>query len=190
MEDNNFVDNTGHLMVDIETMGIGANTPITSIGAVEFSMTSGKTFREFYMPVSLKSSMNLGTKPDPNTILWWLKQSDEARKTITDVKGYHIKLVLKEFREFIQKLNPENLQVWGNSNRFDLGIIANSYELLGQDLPWKHTLERDVRTLVSFKPQIKSKVLNNFEGIKHHPISDCKNQIKYCSEIYRKIMLK
>lgn len=182
--------NAGHLMVDIETMGDMFNSPIISIGAVEFDILTGKTYREFYMPVSLKSSLDLGTKPNADTILWWMKQSDDARKTITENKSFNIQYVLKEFRDFIYELKPENLQIWGNSNSFDLGIIANSFGLLGQDIPWKYSLERDVRTLVSFKPEIKEKYKNNFKGIQHHPISDCKNQIGCCSEIYNDIFVK
>lgn len=182
--------NAGCLMTDVETMGNTANSPIISIGAVEFDLLSGQTYREFYMPVSLKSSLDLGTKPNADTILWWMKQSDKARKTITDVKGYNIQHVLKEFRDFIHELKPENLEIWGNSNRFDMGITANSYELLGQDLPWKYTLERDVRTLASFKPEIKEKYKNNFKGVQHDPLDDCKNQIGYCSEIYNDIFVK
>lgn len=182
--------NAGHLMVDIETMGDMFNSPIISIGAVEFDILTGKTYREFYMPVSLKSSLDLGTKPNADTILWWMKQSDDARKTITENKSFNIQYVLKEFRDFIYELKPENLQIWGNSNSFDLGTIANSFGLLGQDIPWKYSLERDVRTLVSFKPEIKEKYKNNFKGIQHHPINDCKNQIGYCSEIYNDIFVK
>jgi len=36
---------------------------------------------------------------------------------------------------------------------------------------------------VAFDPEIKAKWLENFKGIKHNPIDDCKCQIGYISEI-------
>lgn len=182
--------NVGHVVVDLETMGNKSYSPIISIGAVEFDIETGKTYREFYMPISLKSSLDINTKINADTILWWMRQNDDARKVITDVEGYNVKFVLNEFRKYINNLNPDNLQVWGNSNRFDLGILDNSYELIGEDIPWHYYMERDIRTLVSFYPKIKEKFKNNFKGVQHNPIDDCKNEIGYSSEIYRSKILK
>lgn len=181
--------NAGHLMVDLETMGKHTNSPIIAIGAVEFDIETGQTYREFYEKVTLQSSMDIGTKPCAETIMWWMKQSEEARKTIYNDDGVHIKFALKKFTDFINEIKPKNLQIWGNSNRFDLGILANSYELLNQKHPWKHSLERDVRTLVSFKPEIKEHIKNNFKGILHNPIDDCKNEIEYSSTIFNNIRI-
>lgn len=179
-------DNLGHLMLDLETMGTKTLTaPVMSIGAVEFDILTGRTGREFYIVVDLQSVFDLGIMPQADTIMWWMQQDNDARKKITEAKGVNISQAIHEFTLFIQELKPKNLQVWGNSNRFDLGALEIIYNKLKKEIPWKYSLERDVRTLVSFAPDIKKNM--PFNGIKHDPIDDCKHQINYCTEIYRKI---
>ena len=179
-------DNLGHLMLDLETMGTKSLTaPVMSIGAVEFDILTGRTGREFYIVIDLQSVFDLGIMPQANTIMWWMQQDDDARKKITEAKGVNISQAIHEFTLFIQELKPKNLQVWGNSNRFDLGALEIIYNKLKKEIPWKYSLERDVRTLVSFAPDIKKNM--PFNGIKHNPIDDCKHQINYCTEIYKKI---
>ncbi|MDU7382496.1 MAG: 3'-5' exonuclease, partial [Enterobacteriaceae bacterium] len=72
-----------HLMVDLETMGSNPEAPIIAIGAVFFDPGTGKTGPELYQIVSLESAMEFGAKPDAATIIWWMKQSAEARAAIT-----------------------------------------------------------------------------------------------------------
>lgn len=68
-----------NLMIDLETMGKNKDAPIVSIGAVFFTPETGDIGQEFYTVVSLESAMGQGATPDGDTILWWLKQSSEAR---------------------------------------------------------------------------------------------------------------
>lgn len=71
-----------HLMIDLETMGNKPAAPIVAIGAVFFEPESGEMGAELYVAVDLSSAMDQGAKPDGDTILWWLKQSAEARAAI------------------------------------------------------------------------------------------------------------
>jgi hypothetical protein len=70
-------------MIDLETMGNKPNAPIVSIGAVFFDPSTGE-LGGFYRVVSLKSSVDGGAIPDPETIMWWMQQSEEARMAICD----------------------------------------------------------------------------------------------------------
>lgn len=72
-----------HLMVDLETMGNGPYAPVISIGAVFFDPNTGETGEEFSVNISLESSMRYRARPDASTILWWMEQSEEARKSLT-----------------------------------------------------------------------------------------------------------
>lgn len=170
-----------HLMVDIETMGDSAGDAIISIGAVQFDLETGETGKEFFKEAKLSSCINVGLGVKASTIMWWLGQSDAARKKAinTEKNGLHIEQVLYGFRFFLKELNPAKLQIWGNSNRFDLGILAAAYNKIypGGELPWDFRNERDVRTLVARAPQFKETM--PFEGTQHDPIADCKHQIKY-----------
>lgn len=71
-----------NLMIDLESMGKKPNAPIVSIGAVFFDPQSGELGQEFYTAVNLESAMEQGAVPDGDTILWWLRQSSEARSAI------------------------------------------------------------------------------------------------------------
>ncbi|MFM9673750.1 3'-5' exonuclease, partial [Streptomyces galilaeus] len=70
-----------HVMLDLETMGQGNNAAIVAIGAVFFEPTTGEIGDTFYRKIDLESAAQYG-EIDPNTVLWWLKQSDAARAEI------------------------------------------------------------------------------------------------------------
>ena len=163
-----------HLMLDIETMGNKSNSAIVSIGAVEFDIKTGKTGKEFYRNVSLKSSIDLGLNIDADTVMWWMNQSDDARKSLTNEKAISINEALLDFSNFCNK----DYQIWGNSARFDLGLMQDAYNKAILPITWDFRKERCVRTLVSFKPEIKKNL--EFKGTAHNALADCYNQIEYC----------
>ena len=109
----------GHLMLDIETMGNESFSSIVSIGALEFDIETGKTGKEFYVNVDLQSCMDLGLIVNASTIMWWLNQNEQARKDLTDRTVLPIQKALLEFANFCNK----DYQIWGNSARFDCGIL-------------------------------------------------------------------
>lgn len=177
--------NLGHLMIDLETMGTKTDSAIVSIGAVEFDINTGETGREFYEVVNLQSAIDAGLKVYGDTVMWWLQQSEKARERLFSTKGKNLNETLYLFRVFLQYLGTKELKVWGNGARFDLGCLNYAYNSINKDIPWYFRHERDVRTLVSFAPEIKENMI--FTGTQHDPIDDCKFQIKYCSEIWKKI---
>lgn len=172
-------------MIDIESMGNCHDGAIVSIAAVEFDIHTGETGLEFYEKIDLQSAINIGLKINADTIMWWMQQEESARQMIYIDKGINISEAIFKFTKFIELLNPSELQIWGNSPRFDLTLIESAYKALGKNISWKFRNERCVRTLVSFCPEIKDNMY--FEGVKHNPIHDCLHQIKYCVEIMKKI---
>lgn len=174
------------LMIDIESMGNKSGSAILSIAAVNFDIKTGQVGKIFYEKCKLQSSLESGLKVDGDTIKWWMEQSDEARKEVMDGKQ-SLSNLLRNFTLFIESLNPSDLKIWGNSNRFDLGLIEDAYISINKKIPWKYSLERDVRTLVSFASEIKFE--EEFVGVKHNPVDDCLHQIKYCVKIYNKIKI-
>lgn len=172
-----------NLMIDIETLGSKPNAVILSISAVEFDLKTGKTGSVFNKNICIDSCIEAGLKMEHNTILWWLNQDKEAQNKITQHTGSNLKNVLRQFGMWIHDNFGNNAIVWGNSARFDLGILDAAYTACKMNLPWKYYSERDVRTLVAFAPEIKENT--EFKGIKHYGIDDCKHQIEYCSKIYQ-----
>lgn len=172
-----------HLMIDLETLGNKPGCVITSIAAIPFNWNNKNVNAEdsFYRKINIQSALDLGLTVQGSTLEWWSNQDITAYREHFDQKDtMHIKLALYELRVYIQSLYPGTLQIWGNSNRFDLGILAYVYDLLKLEYPWKFMNERDVRTLSSLIPLIKQNHV--FKGRKHNPVDDCLNQIDYLVE--------
>ena len=68
-----------NVMIDLETMGVNNNAAIIAIGAVAFDF-EGNLGYHFYQTITLQSSVENGGIMDASTVLWWMRQSDEARK--------------------------------------------------------------------------------------------------------------
>lgn len=182
-----------HLMIDIETMGNKPNAPIVSIGAVFFEPSTGELGEEFYRVVSLKSAMDGGAVPDPDTIMWWMQQSEEARTAICDKENaIALWFALSEFsHSFIRNnTDPKKVQVWGNGATFDNVIMRASYDREDIPCPWHFANDRDVRTIVELGKAIGINPRRDipFEGDKHNALADAKHQAKYVSAIWQRLV--
>ena len=86
------------VMLDLETMGTRHNAPIIALGAVAFNLVEMTIGEKFYANVTLASSVALGSVMDPSTVLWWLQQSEDARKAVTR-KGRQATEALTDFAD-------------------------------------------------------------------------------------------
>ncbi|MEQ6280825.1 3'-5' exonuclease [Kluyvera huaxiensis] len=185
-------DDYRHLMVDLETMGNKSNAPIVSIGAVFFNPNTGNTGAEFYTVVSLESSMLLGGVPDAGTIIWWLKQSPEARSAIAMTDTMALTDALELFSDFISENSDagSDVQVWGNGASFDNVILRSSYDRANIECPWKFRNDRDVRTMTELGKAIGINPRYDipFDGDMHNALSDARHQVKYVSAIWQQLI--
>lgn len=178
-----------HLMLDLETLGTKSYSAILSIGAVFFDIETGETGDSIELFVDLQSCIRNGLEIDIDTLKWWIGQDKIAKDKLFNSDSFSLAEALADFSSFIYfNCSDDDVKVWGNSASFDCGLLSNAYHKLDMDIPWKFWNERDVRTLVSFYPEIKSNM--EFVGTKHSAIDDCKHQIKYCSAIWNKLKNK
>ncbi|EPO9636960.1 3'-5' exoribonuclease [Klebsiella pneumoniae] len=182
-----------HVMVDLETMGKKHNAPIVAIGAVVFDPATGFIGESFYKVVCLESSVNWGAVIDPSTVIWWLKQSSEARSAIVNDDAIPLLDALLQFREFVSDNvagGSKKAQVWGNGASFDNSILRSSYDCIAEDYPWEYWNDRDVRTMVelghaiNYEPQ---KAIP-FEGERHNALADAIHQARYVSAIWQRLI--
>lgn len=181
-----------HLMVDIESMGEKPDAPIVSIGAVFFDPASGQTGPEFYKVISLESAMEWGGVPDASTILFWLKETSEARSEIVMDHAIPLDDALLQFKDFIAENaanGKDTVQVWGNGATFDNVLLENSYARTGITCPWKFWNNRDVRTVVELGKAVgcEPRYEIPFDGEPHKAISDALHQVKYVSAIWQRL---
>lgn len=184
------------IMLDIETMGSSSNAPIISIGAVFFDPNTGALGSTFYREITLLSSAHYG-EIDAGTVIWWMKQSDEARSVFKGNDKMTLKPALDEFSQWISvamsKVTVEEGKtatptIWGNGATFDNVITKNAYTATKLKAPWKHWNDRDVRTIVAMGRQIlninpKDDMVR--EGTFHNALDDAIFQAKYVSAIWQ-----
>ncbi|HDS9974744.1 TPA: 3'-5' exoribonuclease [Klebsiella pneumoniae] len=182
-----------HVMVDLETMGKKNNAPIVAIGAVVFDPTTGSIGESFYKVVCLESSVNWVAVIDPSTVIWWLKQSSEARSAIVNDDAIPLQDALLQFREFVSDNvagGSKKAQVWGNGASFDNSILRSSYDCIAEDYPWEYWNDRDVRTMVELGQAISfdPKTTIPFEGSRHNALADAIHQARYVSAIWQRMI--
>lgn len=171
-------------MLDLETMGTEPGCAIVSIGAVQFDLETGAIGNKFYISVSLKSCVEAGLHIDPNTLMWWMEQSDQARaklkESITDLAT-----ALQLFSNFLV-INQLTI-VWGNSASFDCSILAACYRKLKLNVPWMYIHEKCYRTVTRLFP---SNQIKKDTAKAHDPIYDCEYQIKNLCSTWKKVTNK
>lgn len=160
------------IMVDLETMGTSSNAAIVSIGAVEFD--SSGLGREFYRAIDLESSIRMGGIVDASTVLWWMKQLNDARSsTFNTGLSYQLPVSLLELSGWMAQLGTKSdIEVWGNGAAFDNVILANAYKMCGLIQPWEFWGDRCYRTVKSLNPDIPFERI----GTHHNALDDAKSQ--------------
>lgn len=171
-----------NVMLDIETLGTEPGCVILSIAAVQFNENTGETGASFYEKIDLKNSLDLGLVICPETLKWWMDKDQKVFKEALD-GNKKLEDVLVLFREYINniKLQHGDVSIWGNSARFDLGILAEAHKKVSLKLSWDTWLEVCFRTFVRKHKELRKSI--PFLGNKHYPIDDCHHQILVVSKI-------
>lgn len=179
-----------HLMVDLETMSNKGNAAIVSIGAVAFEPSTGEIGPTFYRTVDLTSCERVGLHIDADTVLWWMKQSSEARAAIIDERAEPIMYALTCLSMFARDHLTNKVCVWGNGSDFDNVVLANAYDVCDLESFWKFYNNRDVRTIVELgrSAGIDPKRTLEFEGEQHNALADAIHQAKYVSIIHQHLI--
>lgn len=172
-----------HVMVDLETMGTKVGSAVTAIGAHAFD-TDSKYTADFHSRASLASCVRAGLTLDPDTIVWWMGQSDAARKEVAapDDHAHELKGVLCAFAAYLERVRtaqssvPAKLLLWGNSAAFDLGLLGQAYYSCGYVRPWSYREEDCYRTLKNIRPDV---AFPTFEGTPHNALDDARAQAKH-----------
>lgn len=163
------------VMLDLETMGKGPMAAIVAIGAVEFDLDAGEIGERFYRVVDLDSAVQAGGVIDAETVMWWLKQSDDARHALT-AGGEPIGRVLLQFSEWMHGRGEfKQVRMWGNGAAFDNVILASAYRNLCTQAPWVHWNDRCYRTAKALHRGVKLQRI----GTHHHAADDAESQARH-----------
>jgi hypothetical protein len=158
------------VMLDLETLGTEPGSVIVAIGAVRFNrLAVGK---QFYIRVDAQSCMEAGLKLDVSTVLWWLKQSDEARLELCK-EGVPLAAALQQFTGFLEA--DEDVEMWGNGAAFDNTLLAAAYKAMHLTPPWAFWNDRCYRTIRALNPEIKA----TRTGTHHNALDDARTQAEH-----------
>ena len=180
-------------MLDLETMGVGTHPAITEIAAVAFDRETGKTLDEFHVGVDLQSSVDVGLEVSASTVNFWMNQDGIARDSFCFSQDSAIPIgdALVGFHHWISSLMLGNdIRIWGNGIMADNVWLESAYEKTGIANPIRYWQHNDVRTVVDMAWMFRLpnyKKLEEFEGVKHNPMDDCKHQIKYLVKYLNKM---
>lgn len=170
-----------HIMLDLETMGTSLNAPILSIGAVAFSH-KGIDGR-FYAANTLKSAVDLGGVIDPDTVMWWLGQSDAARGSLARGR----ESLMTSMHLFSMWCSAYDIEgVWGNGSDFDNAILTEAYKRADRIRPWEYHKNRCFRTLNAIAGE---GISTPDVGTSHNALDDAEWQANRLIQIWEKLGL-
>lgn len=120
-------------MVDLETLGTVPGCAILSIGAVEFHPETGKLGKEFYVVVNRESCVMAMLSVSDDTLAWWTRQNEEARKVLehsaNKKTSVPLQLALTQFNAYLRTVGGvKETSVYGNGADFDNPILAVAYD--------------------------------------------------------------
>lgn len=180
-----------HIMIDLETLGVDAGAALVSVGAVAFDLDHGVDEADtFEAVVKLEDALDVGTMT-PSTLKWWMEQSPEAQRQTFLREGREVEEVLEDLGAFVQKRSEEkgyrDVHVWGNSNKFDLGILEDKYATCGLAIPWNYARDQNVRTVVLLAKHILGMERPEFpeDLTAHRCLHDAIHQARYVVEMVR-----
>lgn len=168
-----------HIMLDLETLSSANDAVIIAIGAMRFNINNFEETDTFYRVVNAKSAQRGGGRVDGDTVMWWMGQSEEARKAICGDDSVLIDTALIEFSKWVREKTLEGM--WGNGADFDNVVLRTAYERLNKTAPWSHRENRCYRTMRSLAPDIK----RIEPKIPHHALHDAVAQAEHLSRIWK-----
>lgn len=160
------------IMIDIETLGTAVDSVILSIGAVEFN-TKGKMVKEFEVKIDIQDNLDVGRVINGDTVLWWMKQSDDARKELWTGERERLVDALSMLTGAFQW---EKKAVWANGVTFDIGILEHAFRGFGAKAPWAYWEVSDYRTIKNLVPREIYKEAKENPVVAHSALADARAQ--------------
>jgi len=176
-----------HIMIDLETLGVGHNVPILEIGLTMFHLPANGlpplhlNMASKQIDVDIMDVMfRTGFCPQPDTLAWWRQQSYDPSQTVDRVSlSDALSETVRVFREF----EPEF--VWANSPSFDLVILSQHFDAVRIPKPWNFRQELDWRTLKWLAKQHGFVLPDG--GPNHRAVDDSDRQTEILKEMLRHV---
>lgn len=166
------------VMLDLETMGNTPGSVITSIGAAQFG--DDTIICTFYRRINPESCIAAGLHMDPSTVMWWLRQGEQARRELSEGDNIPLAESLLRFSRWL----PAGADVWGDGAAFDNVLLSCAYQALLMPRPWSYRNDRCYRTVRNLRPEIERE--QSPETV-HHALHDAVAQARHLMKILKAI---
>ena len=158
------------VMIDLETMGVGRNAAVASIGAVIFDPCTVDTPESLGPNQLFYRAFDLCKQPrrafEPSTIYFWLNQEKEAQEAICEGNGVKFcdpYTILNQFNQWIDKAQVKT--AWCLGATFDHGILDSLYNDSNLRNPFHFSKQLCMRTVATVcglpRPQIETLTAHN-----------------------------
>ena len=155
------------IMVDIETLGVGPDATILTIGAQVFDpLGRGYDSRHYYARINIDTQLNRSL--NDSTIEWWATQPKAIRdEAFSEDDRIELSTALDELGRLIW----QSKRLWCQGPHFDCTILEHAYKSYGKALPWQYYNVRDSRTLFGLWTDMPK------PPVTHNALEDCRRQV-------------
>jgi len=167
-----------HVMIDLETLGTGSDCAVLSIGAVNFDPVNGLIGTPKLWTLEIDGQLAKGRKVEHGTVMWLLRQSEEARKAIYSAP--HVVEAAQALDE-LAGYGARYKFPWSHGAGFDLAILDHMYRQHAIPAPWKFWDHRDTRTIFA----LTGVRVDRAEGTHHNAADDAVAQAKAVCAAYK-----
>lgn len=211
-DDDKYADtpNNMEVMIDIESLGTVAGSPIVTIGAVLFDprhCDDSKVLydRSLHVRIDISEAVNISRGVEGGTIRWWFEQDNDAIKALVSNDCVTVREALEKLwryccergtfvdTEFFNGLSglPKCSGYWAKDPDFDMQLLRYYYELpeIKTPMPWKFWECRSVRTVQHLAWSEGPHVRPDFEipGIAHNARWDAIEQAMTVQAAYKEL---
>lgn len=170
-----------HVMLDLETLGVRNDAAVLSIGMVCFDPYTGLVDRNASLSIYIDLEDPLLGSMDTSTVMWWLKQSDEARAALFVDERWSVRMACDAVAEMVETFGIKYL--WSNGPSFDEVILRSMFARAGKKWPFRYNAGRDFRTMLTLAEA--NGILLHKSPVAHIAVEDAAAQAAQVCTIWR-----
>ena len=170
--------------IDIETLAIGPDACVLTIGAIKFDpFTKVAPHTDFYVRLDADEQLDKGRTVREDTLKWWNTQPQEIQdEAFNPVGRLSVEDTLMKLNKYLVGVD----KIWCQGPVFDIGILENMYRQYEKHYNWAFWNIRDSRTLFGLMPEDPRK---KFKFAAHNALEDCRVQSICIQEVYSELQL-
>lgn len=165
------------MMVDWETLDNKPSAVVRAVGWIVFCYETKSLLAFGYIDgIEVDSQLKEGRTISWETLVWWSRQSDEAREAMfTDGHKCHYDDALLALKQEYQLYDCK--EIWGNGTDFDTAITASLLDLAEYECFWNFRKQRCYREFMIGKQKIHKPEVSHHAM--HDAIAQAKNVLEY-----------